>query len=219
MKMSWILSSCNDLRGLVSQIQSLEKASVIHFDFSVTIILSVCFMVLFRLIFRKQSLWQCLLWTSFFFYVLNVIRLVFFPIPINGDYIEILKRETDCGILIERRHNLQLFDFMKWGNLFHITTIGNFLLLLPFSFYFPILFRKYHWNILNIAFVGFAISLSIESTQLLYDLITGYAYRGFNVDDLMMNTLGVLVGYLIYSVFKLFLWILRRIKRLFVFSS
>lgn len=216
--MNAILSNCNDLRGIVSQIQSLEQTSVIHFDFSMTIILSVFFMIVYRLIFRKHSLWKCLLWTSFVFYLLNVIRLVFFPLPVNGDYIEILKRETDCGILIERRHNLQLFDFMKWGNLFHITTIGNFILLLPFSFYFPILFKKYHWNLLNITFIGFAISLSIECTQLMYDLVTGYAYRGFNVDDLMMNTLGVFTGYLFYSIFKLFVWLLKVIKRLVVFS-
>ena len=66
--------------------------------------------------------------------------------------------------------------------------------------------------------MGFAISLSIECTQLMYDLVTGYAYRGFNVDDLMMNTLGVFIGYLLYSIFKLVIWLLRVIKRLFVFS-
>ena len=131
---------------------------------------------------------------EFCFYVLNVIRLVFFPIPINPNYIEILKRESECGILLERRHNFELFDFMKWGNLFHITTVGNFLLLMPLSFYFPILFKNHKWNLVNITLIGFMTSLCIESLQLTYDLVTGYAYRGFNVDDLMVNTLGVFWG-------------------------
>lgn len=216
--MNWTLTTCNDLRDIVSQIQSLEKTSVIHFNFSSTIILAVIFMIFYRVIFRKHSIWKCLLWTSFFFYVLNVIRLTFFPLPINGSYIEILKRETDCGILLERRHNFELFDFMKWGNLFHITTVGNFLLLLPLSFYFLILFGKFRWNSLSVTFMGFAISLSIECTQLLYDLITGYAYRGFDVDDLMLNTLGVFIGYLICSTFRLFWELLKFIRNLFVFS-
>lgn len=212
--MNSILTTCNDLRELYNQIQHLETTSVIHFNFWFTVILSGIFLFLYRRFNTTSSIWKCLLLTSFVFYVLNVIRLVFFPIPINPDYIEILKREAECGILIERRHNFQLFDFMKWGNLFHITTVGNFLLLMPLSFYFPILLKKHHWNLVNVTFIGFAISLCIESLQLTYDLVTGYAYRGFNVDDLMMNTLGVFWGYLIYLVLVLIWWITNKIKKI-----
>ena len=50
--------------------------------------------------------------------------------------------------------------------------------------------------------IGFFISLSIEFIQLSYDFVTGYAYRGFNVDDLMMNTLGVIFGFLVFILLK-----------------
>ena len=106
---------------------------------------------------------------------------------------------------------------MKWGNLFHITTVGNFLLLMPLSFYFPILFKKHKWNLVNITLIGFMTSLCIESLQLTYDLVTGYAYRGFNVDDLMVNTLGVFWGYLIYIVLKLIWCVINKIKRIFLY--
>ena len=120
----------------------------------------------------------------------------------TGTYIELLKQQVKCGILVERRHNLQLFDFMKWGNLFHITTVGNFLMLMPLSFYCPILFKKRDWGFLRMILIGFFISLSIELIQLSYDFVTGYAYRGFNVDDLMMNTLGVIFGFLVFTIVR-----------------
>lgn len=210
-----VLTTCSDLRVLYNQIEQLETTSVIHFNFWITVILSVLFYLMYRTFNRSQSFLNCIIVTSFVFYILNVIRLVFFPIPINPDYIEILKREAECGILLERRHNFELFDFMKWNNLFHITTVGNFLLLMPISFYCPILLKKQRWNIVTVTFIGFAISLSIESLQLTYDLITGYAYRGFNVDDLMMNTLGVFWGYLMYIMLKCIWWVSCKIKKIF----
>ena len=88
---------------------------------------------------------------------------------------------------------------------------------MPLSFYFPILFKKHKWNLVNITLIGFMTSLCIESLQLTYDLVTGYAYRGFNVDDLMVNTLGVFWGYLIYIVLKLIWCVINKIKRIFLY--
>lgn len=200
--MNWELSGCRDLSELVDQTNALEKTSVIHFSFLMTIILTLAFMLIYRQGSSNRSLLQFMIVSSFIFYVLNVIRLAFFPLPMNETYIELLKQEVDCGIIIERRHNLQLFDFMKWGNLFHITTVGNFLMLMPLSFYCPILFRKKSWGFFRMTLVGFLTSLMIELIQLSYDLVTGYAYRGFNVDDLMMNTLGIVAGYLFLYIVK-----------------
>lgn len=199
--MNWELS-CRNASDLVRQTDVLEKTSVIHFSFSMTILLTILFMIFYRQIASNKSIIQFMIVSSFVFYILNVIRLVFFPLPINETYIELLKQEVNCGVIIERRHNLELFDFMKWGNLFHITTIGNFLMLIPLSFYCPILFNRSDWGLIKITLTGFFVSLTIELIQLSYDLLTGYAYRGFNVDDLMMNTLGVIFGFIIFSIGK-----------------
>ena len=200
--MNWELSDCRNLSELADQVTALEKTSVIHFSFLMTVILTLVFMFIYHQRSVDKSLLQFMIVSSFIFYVLNVIRLAFFPIPINETYIELLKQQVKCGILVERRHNLQLFDFMKWGNLFHITTVGNFLMLMPLSFYCPILFKKRDWGFLRMILIGFFISLSIELIQLSYDFVTGYAYRGFNVDDLMMNTLGVIFGFLVFTIVR-----------------
>lgn len=206
--MGEVVLRCNRLTELESQLDRLEGVSVLHFSLLMTAILTLGVMIVYRHYTHNKSLFHFIIVTSFIFYILNVIRLVFFPLPINQHYIELLKEGVNCGILTERRHNFQLFDFMKWDNLFHITTLGNFIMLMPLSFYLPILFTRLKWGIFKTILVGFFISLTIECLQLAYDLITGYAYRGFNVDDLLMNTLGVMVGYLLIEMIQMVYYLL-----------
>ncbi len=43
--------------------------------------------------------------------------------------------------------------------------------------------------------VGFAVSLGIEGAQLMLSLLIGWTYRVFDVDDLLLNSVGVALGY------------------------
>lgn len=75
----------------------------------------------------------------------------------------------------------------------------NFLLLLPFGTFMRALFRTLLIDTLLFAFL---ISLLFESTQLTG--LWGFAdcpYRLFDVDDLVVNTLGAGVGWLLWNVF------------------
>ena len=193
---------CEDLFELVQKTRLLSETSVMHFEFSMTILLTCFFMLFYRFVAKDKSLIKLVFYASFFFYIMNVIRLVFFPFPFNREYIDLLRTQIECGLITPRRHNLELFDYMKWNNLFHITTIGNFILLMPLSFYLPMIFSERKWNLLNITLFGFGVSLFIETNQLSYSLMTNYVFRSFDVDDLMLNTLGVFVGYIIFSILK-----------------
>src|SRR5699024_4088509 len=76
----------------------------------------------------------------------------------------------------------------------------NFLLLLPLGVYLRYFFRKRHyWK--RALLIGFCVSLFFEVTQLtgIYGLYN-CPYRMFNVDDLMLNSLGSLFGFLIAPV-------------------
>lgn len=74
-------------------------------------------------------------------------------------------------------------------NYFLINFLGNIIMFIPFGFIIPLL-----WNISNkkVIIIGFSISLFIEVCQL-------FLIRGTDIDDLMLNTLGVVVGLLIYK--------------------
>lgn len=69
----------------------------------------------------------------------------------------------------------------------------NVLLLVPLGAYLRYYFRRPWWQVL---IIGFFVSLSFETTQLtgiwgIYE----HPYRLFDVDDLMTNTLGAMVGF------------------------
>jgi glycopeptide antibiotics resistance protein len=68
---------------------------------------------------------------------------------------------------------------------------GNLIMLLPLGFMLPILSEKLR-NIKAAAISGFALSVFIEFTQY-------YTGRGlFESDDIMHNTIGACIGYVIY---------------------
>ena len=66
--------------------------------------------------------------------------------------------------------------------------LGNIIMFLPFGFFAALLWRGFTWR-LALA-TGFSITLFIECWQLLVG-------RAFDVNDLLLNTLGVLLGALL----------------------
>ena len=70
--------------------------------------------------------------------------------------------------------------------------LGNILLFIPIGFLFPIATgkQKWYWTI----GVGCSFSLIIETIQ----LITSLGY--FDPDDIMLNTLGVVIGYGLWAI-------------------
>ncbi|MCY1459207.1 VanZ like family protein [compost metagenome] len=69
--------------------------------------------------------------------------------------------------------------------------LGNIVLLLPLAL---LVKREGSWRILQL---GFFISLSIEISQVVLTKSGLVMSRSFDVDDLILNTVGFYVGYLI----------------------
>lgn len=80
---------------------------------------------------------------------------------------------------------------------------ANVLLLVPFGIYMRYYFQRRWWQIVPLSF---ALSLFYEVTQLtgLYGIYP-HPYRIFDVDDLMMNTLGGVIGFVIAPLFTFIL--------------
>lgn len=64
--------------------------------------------------------------------------------------------------------------------------MGNVAMFLPFGFFVPLLWRRFGW--LRAVTLGAGITLFVETCQLAVG-------RAFDIDDLMLNALGVLLGY------------------------
>lgn len=70
--------------------------------------------------------------------------------------------------------------------------IGNIVIFLPLGFLFPLVSEKQRWY--RTVRAGFCFSLLIETIQLI-------SKRGcFDPDDIILNTLGTVIGYGLYRV-------------------
>lgn len=69
---------------------------------------------------------------------------------------------------------------------------GNILIFTPFGFLVPIMSRRLR-GFFRVILLGFELSLAVECVQLVTK--TG----SFDVDDLLLNTIGALIGYLFYA--------------------
>lgn len=84
-----------------------------------------------------------------------------------------------------------LVDIVADGKRAVILSELNIDLFIPFGMFVPLLWEKFR-SFKHMALLGFSVSLFIEVMQL-------FTFRSTDVDDLIMNTLGTLGGYLIMS--------------------
>lgn len=75
--------------------------------------------------------------------------------------------------------------------------LGNILAFIPLGFFVPALWRFARWIIITTLFCGF-MSLIVEVVQY------KYAVGSFDVDDIILNTLGGFIGYIVYKICRLF---------------
>lgn len=103
------------------------------------------------------------------------------------------------GTMDEYHYNLVLFREIRrfWNyreevGLFAMFTnlFGNVIIFIPFGFFMPMA-SKYR-SIFSAVFYSFGLSLCVETFQLITKV------GSFDVDDLLLNTVGGLVGYLIF---------------------
>lgn len=113
------------------------------------------------------------------------------------------------------QYNLKLFHELERyvsyrnqiGNMyFLINVVGNVAAFMPFGFLVPVMYREQRKDIvyqghffrsfLFVTALGFLMSLLVETVQLVTKV------GCFDVDDLFLNTAGVVFGYIIYYISK-----------------
>ncbi|MGG7165624.1 VanZ family protein [Clostridium ihumii] len=94
------------------------------------------------------------------------------------------------GKAIIRLDQINLIPIIKWGmgDLFGV--VMNIIMFIPFGIGIPLLWKNGN-TFVRTTFVGFVFSLLIEISQL-------FNFRATDIDDLIMNTLGTMIGYGIY---------------------
>lgn len=128
----------------------------------------------------------------FILYVLFLIYFLFFA--------EWYGRSGETG---EYRYNLVLFQEIKrfWeykeqlGWVSAANLLGNVLIFVPFGFFMPMASRYRSFCLTTV--YSFGLSLIVECFQLIFQVGT------FDVDDLLLNTIGGAIGYIVFIIFML----------------
>ena len=89
-------------------------------------------------------------------------------------------------------------NFDRLGIISVINLGGNVLAFMPFGFFRPIIGRRKH-SFIRTLVQGCLFSAAVEVTQLVTDV------GSFDVDDIILNTSGVILGYIIFLLFSLFI--------------
>ena len=125
-----------------------------------------------------------------------IIRLVFFPMSRVDGHVQPLV--FDAATMFPFRVNLvpfvNLCDYDSRRDLL-LNVIGNPAMFIPSGIVLPIVYKRLNsfWKVLA---AGAGISLCIEILQL------PFSVRASDVDDLILNTAGVIVGYGIYALVR-----------------
>lgn len=95
---------------------------------------------------------------------------------------------------------IERFWNMRYAYGWHITLVnllGNVVCFLPFGFLIPTLSKNNVLNnFLSVTMLAMAFSMLIETTQLITKV------GAFDVDDIILNTFGGLLGYIIFKMAK-----------------
>lgn len=156
--------------------------------------LPVAALVLWLEVRRQAGLWHTLgvfALTTYSFWIASV---AFFPMPID-----VPPMPGDGGVgwimlnLVPIRELVRVIPQQSWQQIVH-QHVGNLLLLVPFTLLGPVLWprlRAWRWALA----IGVGISVCIELLQLALCAALDNPYRSVDIDDVIVNAAGALLGY------------------------
>lgn len=141
----------------------------------------------------KEKIIGYCIWGVFIIYSLLLIRIVFFKqVKLNNLLAAIGASERTINI----SPSVSVFEMIQKGisatRIFE-NVLGNIFLFIPLGILLPILMKK---NGKSILLYGICVSLSIEIIQFIFGL------GSTDIDDLIFNAIGVLIGYLLFHFIK-----------------
>jgi glycopeptide antibiotics resistance protein len=152
--------------------------------------------IIIAVIRRKQdSVFQWLLQSSFYVYVFMVLTLtgyfIFFrELSSHGWWQDMTDR-----VHAKNHVNLVPWQVFKIYKLTDKQVVGNFVMLLPLGIYLPLMYNRIK-GFFPVVLISMLVSIAIELMQL------ATSYRSTDVDDVILNTSGAVVGYILYAIGK-----------------
>lgn len=146
---------------------------------------------------ERKINYKQILYIIFVIYLLMLVKIILFK---TNSFTDLLKGNISAGY---RSANLIPFqtitNFIKMKDFSSLrafsNTVGNIAVFLPLGYLLPILTRKIN-NLYKVFIVSISISILFESLQYVFYLGT------LDIDDVILNTTGGVIGYIIYYFIK-----------------
>ena len=132
-------------------------------------------------------------------YVGWIVSMTLFPLPLDPAFIrsEALRVGFHWNMVPFRTIAAQAGHLPSWQSIRQLG--GNVLVFVPFGVLLPLAAPSLgrFWRML---LAGLAFSVAIELAQLAVSVGLGYTYRVSDIDDVILNVAGVLLGYAAYRL-------------------
>ena len=143
---------------------------------------------------KKGTVWKYIAGAIFSTYLFCVASVTILPIHFNSTMRKVFSesgwRITDCIVLIPFRDGISKDDLL------------NVLMTIPFGFLLPFVKKRATWKTALIA--GVVLGTTIELIQLVLAAVQGFSFRYVDVADVICNTVGTMIGWLIAAAFICF---------------
>lgn len=130
-------------------------------------------------------------WLMFYLYIILLSYFLFFSEKFGrGTTTEGYRYNLELFLEIKRFYKYR--EQVGFGS-FLINILGNVIAFMPFGYLLPLLNRKYR-RFFYVLFNTIIFSLAVEAVQMLTQVGI------FDVDDIFLNTIGGVLGYLIFAI-------------------
>lgn len=165
--------------------------------FAITILLLYGWILINVFLWKQATIFNLLTQSSFFVYVFMVLTLTGYFILFREIYTHDWYTNMQLRIQHRDRVNLKPFQMFKIYKSTDTQVVGNFIMLLPLGVYLPLLYRRMN-NFLLLFLTSLFTAAIIELLQL------ATRFRSADVDDVILNTSGAVVGFLLFRFVLLF---------------
>ncbi len=161
--------------------------------FALTQFVLYAWMIISVALWKQRNIFSSLVQSTFFIYVFMVLTLtgyfiLFREISAHGWWTSMTTR-----IHREDHVNLKPFQIFKIYEMSNKQVLGNLIMLFPLGIYLPLLYKRLN-NFILFLLVSLLVSATIEILQL------ATRFRSADVDDVILNTTGALIGFLVFRM-------------------
>jgi len=139
---------------------------------------------------KEQSLIRKVILFLFFFYVISVIYLTLFPLPLDQaslEFIQLYGYEKGMINLIPFKSSMSTKQALL-----------NFIMLAPFGLFLPIVYTTMKTR--KVVMILILTPFTIEVIQALGSWLMQGRWKQADINDFLLNAAGAIIGYLVYRL-------------------